>query len=55
MIGENVLVKIDGKVHTVDCVDYDEKNKCLLWYVFDRVEPYSEKEHKIEVIGAEEE
>ena len=50
---ENVLVRIDGKIHTLDCVDYDEENKCLLWYVFDRQEPYSEKEHKIEVIDDE--
>lgn len=53
MIGENVLVKIDGKVHTLDYAIYDKVNKCTLWYVFDRQEPYSSKEHKIEVLHDE--
>ena len=50
---ENTYVRIDGKVHLLDYADYDKENKCLLWYVFDREEPYSAKEHKIEVIENE--
>jgi hypothetical protein len=54
MINENVLIKVDGKIHTLDCVDWDEENKCILWFVFDRQEPYSGKEHQIEVLDEEE-
>ena len=50
---ENIYVRIDGKVHLLDYADYDKENKCLLWYVFDRKEPYSAKEHKIEVLDNE--